>query len=424
MIATQLRMLLRSITAGTSGGGGGTDSVAIIGDYLDELGTAVPAVRDLAAFDRTTAAAASLERAVSIPAAIELATGLSALETWFVDHDPTATLVSTSLARTTEARRQKAEIQATFDSLPGDLHALASAFAARGDDVFVPLGLSGAAGEQLRDQVAAFVSTDSSATRLWLTTTDDPYAQSAFDTVRRSQEVLASAAGGFGPSAAAWLGGPTAEFADVQTVLGRDFQRVAVVTVLGVLLVLVLLLRALVAPLFLVATVLLSCATTLGLSAWTFQTVLHQAGVSFYLPLIVFVLLVALGSDYNIFLMSRVREESERRPIRDGIRVASGRTGAVITSAGLILAGTFGSMATAPLTVLLQVGLAVAAGVLIDTFVVRSILVPAITTVAGDRAWWPSGTRLRLRPPRTPGVTAPRGIARPAAPSRPVARHS
>ncbi len=106
----------------------------------------------------------------------------------------------------------------------------------------------------------------------------------------------------------------------------------------------------------------------------------------------VFVLLVALGSDYNIFLMSRVREESEHRPIRDGIRIASGHTGAVITSAGLILAGTFGSMATAPLIVLFQVGVAVAIGVLIDTFIIRSILVPAITTLAGDRAWWPSGS--------------------------------
>ena len=138
---------------------------------------------------------------------------------------------------------------------------------------------------------------------------------------------------------------------------------------------------------------LLSYLATIGLTSWLYQSVLGQPGVNFFLPLMVFVLLVALGSDYNIFLMSRVREESERRPIRDGIRVASGRTGAVITSAGLILAGTFGSMASAPLIVLFQIGVAVAVGVLIDTFVVRSILVPAITTLVGDRAWWPSGQR-------------------------------
>ena len=189
---------------------------------------------------------------------------------------------------------------------------------------------------------------DRSTTRFYLTTTDDPYSQSAFGAVRAAQDVLAAAAPGFGPHASAYLGGPTAEFADVQAVLARDFQQVAIVTIIGILIVLMILLRAFVAPLYLVGTVLLSCATALGLSAWFFQSVLGQAGVSFYLPLLVFVLLVALGSDYNIFLMSRVREESAARPIRDGIRIASGRTGAVITSAGLILAGTFGSMVTAP----------------------------------------------------------------------------
>ena len=132
--------------------------------------------------------------------------------------------------------------------------------------------------------------------------------------------------------------------------------------------------------------------------------------MNFFLPLMVFVLLVALGSDYNIFLMSRVREESEHRPIRDGIRVASGRTGAVITSAGLILAGTFGSMASAPLIVLFQIGVAVAVGVLIDTFVVRSILVPALTTLVGDRAWWPSRTRHEAAvPPPVPQQTGSAG---------------
>ncbi len=239
--------------------------------------------------------------------------------------------------------------------------------------------------------VSAFVADDRSATRFYLTTTDDPYSQPAFGAIRAAQDVLTAAAPGFGASAGAYMGGPTAEFADVQSVLAQDFQQVAIVTIVGILVVLVLLLRAVVAPLYLVGTVLLSCATALGLSAWFFQSVMGEAGVSFYLPLLVFVLLVALGSDYNIFLMSRVREESETRPIREAIRVASGRTGAVITSAGLILAGTFGSMATAPLAVLVQVGVAVAVGVLIDTFVVRSILVPAIATLTGEWSWWPSG---------------------------------
>ncbi len=104
-----------------------------------------------------------------------------------------------------------------------------------------------------------------------------------------------------------------------------------------------------------------------------------------------FELLIALGADYNIFLTSRIREESEDRPVRAGIRIASARTGAVITAAGLILAGTFASLVVAPLQILFQVGVAVAIGVLIDTLVVRSLLVPAITALLGEASWWPFG---------------------------------
>ena len=280
-----------------------------------------------------------------------------------------------------------------FNALPGKFDALAAMFAARPDDVFIPTALSGEDGRKVKDAVDAFVSSDRASTRFYLTSSNDPYSGGAFAIARTAQDVTAGAATAFGPGATGYVGGPTAQFADVQQVLSSDFLRVGVITVLGIFIVLMVLLRALVAPLYLVGTVLISYAAAVGLSAWLFQEVLGQSGVSFYLPLMVFVLLVALGSDYNIFLMSRVREESVGRPLKDGIRIASGHTGAVITSAGLILAGTFGSMATAPLTVLFQVGVAVAIGVLIDTFLVRSILVPAITTLAGDWAWWPNGSR-------------------------------
>ncbi len=253
------------------------------------------------------------------------------------------------------------------------------------------------------------MSRDRSATRFYVTNANDPYSGGAFAIVRDTQDVLAAGAPAFGASAAATLGGPTAQFADVQDTLSSDFNRVGIITVMGILVVLMLLLRSIVAPLYLVATVLVSYGSAVGLSAFLFQDVMGHPGVSFYLPLMVFVLLVALGSDYNIFLMSRVREESEHRPLKDGIRIASGHTGAVITSAGLILAGTFGSMATAPLIVLFQVGVAVAIGVLIDTFVVRSILVPAITTLAGDRAWWPSGAAFTGALGRGPLVPAGAG---------------
>jgi putative drug exporter of the RND superfamily len=186
-----------------------------------------------------------------------------------------------------------------------------------------------------------------------------------------------------------------------------DFRSVAVVTVIGVLLVLIVLLRSLVAPVFLVGTVLLSYGTTLHLAGGLFEGLLGQGGMNYFLPLLVFVLLVALGSDYNIFVVSRIREESAHRPIRDGIRVGAARTGTVITSAGIILAGTFAALMTAPLELLFQVGAAVALGVLLDTFVVRSLLVPALIAVFGDLSWWPSGWhRRRLSRRRPAGLSS------------------
>jgi RND superfamily putative drug exporter len=400
VVATQLRELASAMTSPTAVGGGdsgsATASIAIIGDYLDELAAAYPEVTSLPAFDDAKAAVAGLEKDVTIGAALDLSDALGSLAIHF-DDQPDATLVPESLSGTAAAKEARRQAQAAFEQLPVDLRALSAVFAGRTDDVFVPLGIGGDEGDDIATAVDAFISADSSAARFFVTTTEDPYSETGFAAVRRAQDVLADAAPRFGSGAEAHLGGTTAQFADVKWVLGTDMEKVGVITVLGILLVLMLLLRAVVAPLYLVGTVLLSYGTALGLSAWLFESVLGHAGISFYLPILMFVLLVSLGSDYNIFLMSRVREESEGRPIRDGIRIASGRTGAVITSAGLILAGTFGSMATAPLVILFQVGVAVAIGVLIDTFLVRSILVPAITMLFGERAWWPSGSALARR---------------------------
>ena len=242
---------------------------------------------------------------------------------------------------------------------------------------------------------SAYLSAAGDVTRLYVTTATDPYDTRSFDAVRSLRTLLAtdpainSLPTGATGAARTYLGGATAEFADVQDTISADFLRVAAITIIGILIVLILLLRAIVAPVYLVLTVLLSYATSLSIAALILQHVFGQAGVNYFIPLMVFVLLVALGSDYNIFLMSRVREESSTRPLRQGIRVASARTGTVITSAGLILAGTFGALVSSPLQLLFQVGLAVALGVLIDTFIVRSLLVPAITAFIGEWAWWP-----------------------------------
>src|SRR5262249_34388360 len=139
-------------------------------------------------------------------------------------------------------------------------------------------------------------------------------------------------------------------------------------------------------------TVILSFAATLGLCTATFS-LLSSEGVAFNLVLLAFLFLVALGVDYNIFLMARAREEAASRGTREGVLVALVNTGGVVTGAGLILAGTFATLTLLPLEELVQIGATVAIGVLLDTFVVRALLIPAITYRLGDRAWWPSGAR-------------------------------
>ena len=395
VVSSQLRTLSASITAPSAAAAGGSEDDSdstLMSDYLAELGAAFPEVKALDAYKDAVKAAKALESEASITDALALSDGFDRLADHF-DGQPEASLSPESLAGTASAKEFKKEAEDTFNALPDQLGALAAVFATRSDDFYLPTSLTGDDAEKLQDAIDAFVSEDRSATRFYLTSSNAPYSGGAFGIIKDARADLQAGAAAFGPEASGHIGGPTAQFADVQDTLATDFVKVGAITVLGILLVLMLLLRAVVAPLYLVATVLVSYGSTLGVSGFLFQEVLGHSGVSPYLPLIVFVLLVALGSDYNIFLMHRIREEAETRGIKDAVRIASGHTGAVITSAGLILAGTFGSMAVAPLTMLLQVGVAVAIGVLIDTFLVRSILVPAITTIAGDRAWWPSSFR-------------------------------
>lgn len=274
--------------------------------------------------------------------------------------------------------------------LASGLDTLAATFSGRPDDLFLPVSLPGVGGESARAALGTYVSADASTVRLYVVTSEEPYSAASFETVGRLRDALAAPEAGI---SRAVIGGAIAEFADVSDTINGDFRRVSVITLAGILLVLALLLRSVVAPIYLVLTVLLSYGTSMGLASWIFQGLLGQPGVNYFIPLMVFVLLVALGSDYNIFLMSRVREESEGRELREGIRLASARTGAVITSAGVILAGTFAALTMSPLLVLVQVGVIVSLGVLIDTFVVRSLLVPAIAALLGDLSWWPFGRR-------------------------------
>jgi putative drug exporter of the RND superfamily len=190
--------------------------------------------------------------------------------------------------------------------------------------------------------------------------------------------------------AGAVVGGQSAQSLDLARASARDRNVVIPLVLLVVLVILGVLLRAVVAPLVLIATVIVSFAAALGASAFAFDRILGFEGADPSLALLAFIFLVALGIDYNIFLMSRVREESERLGTREGTLRGLAVTGGVITSAGIVLAATFSVLAVLPFVPLIELGIVVAFGVLLDTLVVRSILVPALTLDIGPRIWWPS----------------------------------
>ncbi|WP_033311589.1 MMPL family transporter [Streptomyces iakyrus] len=197
------------------------------------------------------------------------------------------------------------------------------------------------------------------------------------------------------PGADALVGGYTAQQYDTQQTAARDRTVIVPIVLAVILLILMLLLRSLLVPVLLVATVGLNFLATLGVSALVFQHLLGFSGTDASVPLYGFVFLVALGVDYNIFLMSRVREEALAHGNRQGVLRGLTTTGGVITSAGVVLAATFAALMVIPLAFLVQIAFIVAFGVLLDTLVVRSLLVPALTIDIGPRAWWPSAPSRR-----------------------------
>jgi RND superfamily putative drug exporter len=232
------------------------------------------------------------------------------------------------------------------------------------------------------------------------TLTAAPDSQAAYATVDRARAAVHAV-----PGADAIVGGNTAVALDVQRAAAHDRNLIIPIILVVVFVILTLLLRALVAPVMLMATVVLSFAAALGVSALFFDHVFHFGGADTSFPLFVFVFLVALGIDYNIFLMTRVREEAARQGPRSGAVTGLAATGGVITSAGAVLAGTFAVLATLPLTAFIEIGFAVALGVLLDTLVVRSVLVTALNLDLGRWVWWPS--RLARQP--APEAEALRG---------------
>jgi putative drug exporter of the RND superfamily len=232
-------------------------------------------------------------------------------------------------------------------------------------------------------------SEDGAIGRLDVTFSDDPYSEEALARVATLRERVDDLPGG----ATALVGSGSAVQEDFNVAAERDTKVIVPVALLVITVILGILLQAVVAPLVLIATVLISFFGTLGLSIWFFIEVQGTRGVDASLPTFAFIFLVALGVDYTIFLMSRAREEARKFGTREGMLRALAATGPVITSAGIILAGTFSVLMTLPVTFAFNIGFMVAVGILLDTFVVRTIMVPAAVELLGDRVWWPSTAR-------------------------------
>jgi RND superfamily putative drug exporter len=271
------------------------------------------------------------------------------------------------------------QLQTNISVLAGGLNGLVQEFALETSSPFTDSLLT------------TYFSHDRTAARLNIIFSMDPYSSQAQQIVAQLKETAAIALSQNNLREwQAYLGGDAATHADILAVNDSDFIRVTILATVGIFIVIALLLRSLVAPLYMVVTVLLNYGTTLGISTWLFLDLLHKGSIIYLVPLFVFVILVALGADYNIFLMSRLREESHHYPPKQAVANAIGSTGGVITACGIILAGTFATLTTSALQVVLQVGAATAIGLVIDTFIVRALLVPAIAAMVGRVSWWPS----------------------------------
>jgi RND superfamily putative drug exporter len=203
----------------------------------------------------------------------------------------------------------------------------------------------------------------------------------------------------------ALVGGTTAVFADIQKAVNHDYALVFPVAAAIILVMLGLMLRSLVAPWYLMASVGLGFGAALGASVLFFQNARGQAGLVFLLPVYIYVFVVALGTDYNILMTARLREEAaEGRPPREAAALALRHAGPTVGAAGLILAGTFASLALAGNSILAQLGFAVSSGIVLAAFVVATFFTPSLTALVGRAAWWP-------------GDSGPRSVATPAAAS-------
>jgi len=347
---------------------GQMDQVKVASAYMQELGKAYPEI-------------------TSQPAYIEASKMLSGFDQPGASADP-------------------ATLKAALEKIAADFNEMATFL--KDKNIYVYPEAMASKSPELQKLEGAFVSPDKTTVRSYVILKTDPYATTSLATIRELRKQASALLSGNGlGSFKAGLGGTTAGFADIQTAMNKDIVNVMIIVTIGVMLIFMILLRSIIAPLYLMATVMLSFGATLGLVTLIFQDAMGQNGILYMIPVILFVLLIALGADYNIFLSSRIREESGKLGILEGVRVASSKTGGIITACGIILAGTFATLVFAPMQLMVQVGVAVAIGILLDTFIVRALLVPAIATLVGRWNWWPS--KLSRKTPDT--TTEPTGLS-------------
>jgi RND superfamily putative drug exporter len=273
-------------------------------------------------------------------------------------------------------------LMADVADLESALRSLAATFSSRADGFFLPTALASGGNENSLTRLSnTYISTQGDAARLQVVLADEPYSDAALDTVTRLRDTVEKADHGF-------VSGGTAVLNDLRDAMARDIRLVMVLVLSGIAVVMVILLRSLVAPIYLILTILLSYASTLGITRFLFEGILHT-NLTWFVPFFIFTLLMSLGMDYNIFLMGRVKEETAGNGTRQGVQRAMERTGGIITSAGIIMAGTFAAMLSSSLVGLVQLAFAITVGVLLDTFIIRTTLVPAIAMLLGRWNWWP-----------------------------------
>ena len=278
-------------------------------------------------------------------------------------------------------------------------------------------GVIGPASSPVAREVGVVLSQTGDAARFVLITENDPHGAAAVRTLERLDARTDELLDEVGLTAARGLyAGDTAIVAEIIATASDDLWRVAPLVLFAVALVLVVFLRALVAPLYLVVLATIAPLAAMGMAVLLFQEVLGHAEITYFVPLTAGVLLVALGSDYNIFLVGRIWREARERSLREAIISAGSGASHAISAAGLVLAASFGALALVPVAAFRELAFVLAVGLLIDAFVVRSVLTPAVVSLFGERSGWPGGSLRQSPPARTLSGDVPVGAGATSAP--------